>query len=198
MRGTMIQSWWALALRGAAAIVFGVLALLWPGITLLVLIALFAAYALVGGAVSVFGAVDSGKQDGEWGLPLLLGLVSLGAGAIAFLHPGLTGLILVLLIGAHALVTGALDIISAVRHRKTGTGEWLLAASGALSMVFGALVFLFPGAGALALIWLISLYALVTGFLLLGAAYRARKTSGTAHSGRERRVNPDRRASPAR
>jgi uncharacterized membrane protein HdeD (DUF308 family) len=87
MNELFLQSWWMLALRGAIALLFGVLAVLWPGITLLWLAALFAAYALIGGAVSVIGAVKNRKSDEEWWLILLLGLVSLGAGVIAVLHP---------------------------------------------------------------------------------------------------------------
>jgi uncharacterized membrane protein HdeD (DUF308 family) len=190
----VIQPWWVLLLRGAAAVVFGVLAFLWPGVTLLVLVTLFAAYALLGGAVSIFGAVVSRRANGDWGLLLLLGAVSIGAGAIAFVHPGLSALILVLLIGAHALVLGALDIIAAARSRSTVGGRSLQALAGLFSIIFGALVFLFPGAGALALIWLISLYALFTGILLLAAAFSLRgDTTRSGYPGKERRMNPDRR-----
>jgi uncharacterized membrane protein HdeD (DUF308 family) len=169
-----------------------------PGITLLTLIALFAAYALLGGAVSVIGAIKNRKLDEDWWLPLLLGLISIGAGAVAVMHPGLTALILVLLIGANALATGVLDIVAAIRLRKVIQGEWLLALSGVMSIIFGALVFLFPGPGALALIWLISLYALVTGALLLGLAFRLRAGKPkVGYSGQERRTTPDRRIAHA-
>jgi uncharacterized membrane protein HdeD (DUF308 family) len=94
-------------------------------------------------------------------------------------------------------VTGVLDIASAIRLRKTIRGEWLLALSGLASVVFGILVFLFPGAGALALIWLISLYAFVTGVLLLGLAFRLRGRTSAWDGKSERRVTPDRRLSPS-
>jgi uncharacterized membrane protein HdeD (DUF308 family) len=189
-----IQPWWVLGLRGVVAIAFGALALLLPGLTLLGLIILFAAYALLGGAASLFGAVKSKNGDDRW-LPLLLGLVSMGAGALALLHPGLTVLILVLLIGANALVTGVLDIVTAIRLRKILKGEWLLGLTGVVSVIFGALLFLFPGAGTLALIWLISLYALFTGVLLLGLAFHVRGKTKSGFNGEERRVTPDRRTS---
>lgn len=192
-----VQPWWVPALRGAVAIVFGALALMWPGITLLSLIALFAAYALLTGTASVYGAIRNKKRDDTWWLPLLLGLVGIGAGVIAVIHPGLTALVLVLLIGANALVSGVLDIAMAIRLRKIIKGEWLLALSGLMSVIFGALVFLFPGAGALALIWLISLYAFLTGALLLGLAFRLRGTAKTGFRGEERRSTPDRRVSVA-
>jgi uncharacterized membrane protein HdeD (DUF308 family) len=192
-----VRHWRVLALRGVIALVFGVLALVWPGITLLSLIALFAAYALLGGAVSVYGAMKNRKVDEDWWLPLLLGLVSIGAGIVAIIHPGLTALVLVMLIGANALVSGVLDIAAAIRLRRHITGEWLLALSGATAIIFGMLTFLFPGAGALALIWLISLYAIATGVLLLGIAFRLRSMEKGGIRRLERRVTPDRRVSAA-
>jgi len=198
MNGVVIQPWWVLILRGIVAIAFGVLAFMWPGITLLALVTLYGAYALVGGAVAVFGAVTSAKGKSDWGLLLLLGIVGLAAGAIAFLHPGLTALILVLLIGAHALVVGVLDIISAIRARGGLGGRLLLGLAGLFSCIFGVLVFLFPGAGALALVWLISVYAVLFGALLIGAAFSLRDIPRSRYAGPERRVNaPDRRGAPA-
>jgi uncharacterized membrane protein HdeD (DUF308 family) len=174
MKELLEQSWWMLAVRGAIAVLFGIVAALWPGLTLLWLVILFAAYAFVTGGATVYGAWKHRTQDDDWWLILLLGLVGLGAGVIAAFHPALTALVLLLLIGANALVTGVLDIAGAIRLRKVIEGEWLLALAGFLSIAFGILVFLFPGAGALALIWLISLYAIAEGVLLLILAFRAR------------------------
>jgi uncharacterized membrane protein HdeD (DUF308 family) len=164
-----------LALRGAAALLFGILALIWPGITLLVLVALFAAYALISGGVSVVAAVRNRHTDKGWWLILLLGIVSLAAAVIAILNPGITIFVLVLLMGANALVTGILDIVVAIRLRKKIEREWLLALAGAISILFGVLVFLFPAAGALAMVFMVSFYAIFTGILLLTLAFRARK-----------------------
>lgn len=196
MKQLSLQLWWVLALRGVIAIAFGIMAFTWPGITLLILLALFAAYALLGGAVSIYGAIKNRRQNGDWWLPLLFGLVSLGAGVVAVVHPELTALILVLLIAANALVTGVLDIVVAIRLRTVIRNEWLLALNGAASIIFSVLVFLFPGAGALALIWLISLYAILTGGLLLGLAFRLRSREKARFTGTDRRVTPDRRMSP--
>lgn len=192
MNELLSRSWWALALRGVAAIVFGALALMWPDLTLFVLIALFAAYALIGGIVSVVGALKNRKSDEDWWMLFLLGLVGIGAGVIAVVHPALSLLLLVLVIAAYALITGILDIAIAIRLRKVLRNEWLLVLSGITAIVFGVLAFLFPDAGALAVVWLISLYALITGALLLALAFsiRAKVKPGTT----ERRVTPDRRA----
>jgi uncharacterized membrane protein HdeD (DUF308 family) len=163
------------AWRGVVALLFGVLALAWPGLTLLWLVALFAAYALIGGGISVFAGIKFRKAADHWWLALLLGLVSLGAGVIAIVHPDLTALVLVLLMGANAIVTGVLDIALAIQLRKAMRGEWVLVLAGLVSIVFGVLVFLFPAAGALAMVWMISFYAIASGVLLLVAAWRARK-----------------------
>jgi uncharacterized membrane protein HdeD (DUF308 family) len=195
MNDSLMRSWWVPALRGVIAILFGVLALTWPGLTLLSLVALFAAYALLSGAVSVVGAIKNRKRDDEWWLLLLVGLVGIGAGVIAVIHPGLTGLVLVLMIAANALITGVLDVAAAIRLRKAMRDEWLLVLNGVASIAFGVLVFLYPAAGALALVWMISLYALVTGVLLLGVAFRLRARTRTAAP--ERRVTPDRRVASA-
>lgn len=174
MDDLLSRSWWMLALRGVLALAFGILAFIWPSLTLAALVALFAAYVLISGVVSILGAIKNRKADREWWLVLILGLVSVAAGAISIMQPALTALVLVLVMGANALVTGVLDIAVAIRLRKTIEGEWLLIAAGIASIVFGILVFLFPGAGALALVWLISAHAIATGILLLGLAFRAR------------------------
>jgi uncharacterized membrane protein HdeD (DUF308 family) len=172
--------WWVLALRGVVALLFGILALAWPGLTLLWLIALFAAYAFLAGAACVVGAVRNRKTEEYWWLFLMLGLVSVGAGAISVFHPELTALVLVLLMGANALLTGVLDIAVAIRWRKAIQTGWLLVLAGLVSVLFGVLVFLFPGAGALALVWLIAIQAIALGVLLLAAAFRARAWARTA------------------
>jgi uncharacterized membrane protein HdeD (DUF308 family) len=178
MNETLLRHWWMLALRGGIAIAFGLLALLLPGMTLLWLVALFAAYALFGGAVWTFGAIHNRKVDDDWWVLLVAGLAGIGAGLISLVHPALTAMVLILLIGANALVTGVLDIVLAVRLRRRIHGELLLILSGVTSIVFGAIVFLYPlGAGALALVWLVGMYAIATGLLLLALAVRVRAWS---------------------
>lgn len=174
MNELLIKSWRGLAVRGAISLLFGILAALWPGLTLMWLIVLFAAYALIGGFASISAAVQNRKSHSEWWLPLLLGLIGLVAGAIAILNPGITAVVLVLLMGATALASGIVDITMAIRLRKVIRGEGFLILNGIVSVLFGVFVFFFPGAGALALVWLISIYAVVTGVLLLALAWRAR------------------------
>ena len=189
MSDTLLRSWWLLALRGIIAILFGAAAILWPAITLITLAALFSAFALLAGAVWMFGAIRNRHSDQRWWLLLLLGAFSVGAGIIAALYPGLTTIALIVLVGANALVTGVLDIVVALRVRKHIKGELLLVLSGIASVVFGAIVLLFPmGAGALALAWLIGLYAVVTGTMLLALSLNVRSWS---------RINAPRSSPPA-
>jgi len=200
MDNFFVRSWPALALRGAAGIAFGLMALLWPGLTLLTFVLLFAAYALAGGVVSVAGAVRHRRTEDDWWVALLLGIVSIGAGIVAVISPAVTALVLVFVMGANALVVGVLDIVAAIRLRRAVVGEWLLALAGVASVAFGALVFAYPAAGALAFVWMASVYALVTGAFLLAAALRMRRLA-LRHEGThdaERRVLPDRRVSLAR
>jgi uncharacterized membrane protein HdeD (DUF308 family) len=175
---------WMLMLRGAVAIAFGVLAVLWPGLTLLVLVGLFAAYALLGGAVSIAAGFRLRRTERRWWLPLLLGAISVAAGIYAVLAPSITALVLVLLMAANAILTGVLDIAMAVRLRRALRGHWLLLLGGAVSILFGVLVIAAPEAGALALIWLISFYAVLTGLLLFGLGLRTRRAA------REQPLNP--------
>ena len=170
------------AWRGAVALLFGVLAILWPGLTLLWLVAMYAVYAIFGGGVAIVGAVKHRQRDRGWWLILLWGLVSVAAGILAIFYPGLTTLVLVLLMGANALVTGILDIAFAIRLRKVIKQEWLLILSGVVAIIFGLLVLFFPGAGALALVWLISFYATFAGVVLLALAWRVRKAGSGSTS----------------
>lgn len=196
MNDILKQSSWVLGLRGVLAIIFGVLALIVPGLTLLGFMALFAAFALITGVISLIGALKNRKSDDNWGLFLLIGLAGIGAAAVTVVHPALTALVLVLVIGAYALINGVLDIGAAIRLRKTIKNEWMLILSGMTSIIFGVLVFLFPDAGALALVWLISLYAVVTGVLLLAAAYHLHSSSKSKNT-EERRTGERRTLSPA-
>ncbi|SAL71600.1 hypothetical protein AWB69_08661 [Caballeronia udeis] len=168
------RAWWMLTLRGAAGILFGLLALLWPGLTLLLLVGMFAAYALIGGIAAVSAAIRHRSIRKDWWIPLLLGLCTIAAGLIAVAAPGVTALVLIAVMGANAIVTGVLDVVTGIRLKRRGRTEWLLFVIGILSVLFGIFVLLAPGAGALALVWMISTYAIVTGSLLFVVSLAAR------------------------
>lgn len=176
----LARHWWAIALRGLAAIIFGILAFAMPGVTLAVLVLLFGAYALVDGIFNIVAAVSGRSGQQSWWMVLLEGLVSVAAGLVTFFMPGLTALTLVYVISAWAIITGVLEIVAAIRLRKEITNEWWLALSGVLSIVFGVLVAAFPGAGALALVFWIGAYAVVFGAMLVALGFRLRRRHGGA------------------
>jgi len=176
----LARNWWIMALRGLAAVLFGVLAFAWPGITLLTLVYLFSAYALVNGVLALVVSFNTPKGHHRSGSLMLEGLISIAAGVIAFLVPGITALAMVLVIAWWAIVTGVLEIVAAVRLRKVITNEWLLILSGIASLFIGFILLVQPGAGALALIWWIGAFALVFGVLLISLAFRMRNLGRTA------------------
>jgi uncharacterized membrane protein HdeD (DUF308 family) len=173
--------WWMVAVRGVAAIVFGVLTFLAPAASLLALVVLFGAYALVDGAFNIASAIRSAKGRQRWGSLVFAGVSGIAAGVLTFVWPSITALILLFLIAAWAVVTGVAEVVAAIRLRKTIKGEWFLALSGVLSVVFGLLLFIFPGAGALAVTMWIGAYAIVFGGLLVGLAFRLRSWERTEH-----------------
>jgi uncharacterized membrane protein HdeD (DUF308 family) len=141
------RSWWVAALRGLFGILFAVLAIGWPGLTLLALVGLFAAYAVLAGIASLAGALRHRAAGQVHWDAVIPGIVSIGAGRVAAHHPAATALLLVLIMGANALVAGVLDILAAVRLRQSVAGEWLLALAGIASVLFGAFVFARAGQG---------------------------------------------------
>jgi uncharacterized membrane protein HdeD (DUF308 family) len=159
-----------------AAVLFGLMALIWPGITLFALVILFGAYALVDGVITVgtaaFGRGEAGRRRG-W--LIVEGIAGITLGILTFVWPGITTLVLLWLIAAWALVTGVLEIAAAVRLRREIRGEWLLALSGALSILFGILLVVWPAAGALTVVLLIGIYAIVFGGVLIGLGVRLRR-----------------------
>lgn len=173
---SLAENWWLLLLRGLAAIGFGILALIWPGHTLVALTFIFAAYALVDG-IFAFGAAIFGHSSGmvpRWWLALV-GVLGILAGLLAFAWPGMTALVLLLLIASWAIVIGVLEIFGAVQLRKEIKGEWWLIINGCLAILFGVILFIHPGAGALAFVWGIGFYAILAGGSLIGLAFRLRK-----------------------
>ena len=172
------RNWWLVALRGLAAIVFGVLAFVWPAITLWALVLLFGAYMLVDGIFAIVAAVRAAGREARWWLLLIEGVLGVLAGLVAAFWPCLTALALLYFIAAWAIVSGILEIAGAIRLRREIEGEWALGLSGALSLLFGVLLVVIPApAGLLSLVWLIGAYALAFGVLLLVLAFRLRGTS---------------------
>lgn len=172
----LARNWWLLLLRGIAAILFGLLAFAWPGITLLSLVILYGFYALFDGLFAILAAIKGGNAESRWWL-ILIGILGVAAGLLTFFWAGITALVLTMFIGAWALIHGIFEIIGAIKIRKEIDNEWWLILSGALSVIFGLAILIMPGAGALALIWVIGAYAIVFGGMLVGFAFRLKRHS---------------------
>jgi len=157
------------------AVVFGLLALIWPGITLATLVIFFGAYILGDGIFGMVGAIGGwGDRDDHW-LLLLEGLLGVGIGILTFRAPQITAMVLLMFIAAWALATGVLEIVAAIRLRKEIQGEIWLILSGLASVVVALLLMIFPAAGALSLLWLISIYAVVFGVMLIVGGMKLRR-----------------------
>jgi uncharacterized membrane protein HdeD (DUF308 family) len=180
MLETLARNWWAIVLRGVFAVLFGLGAFFWPGITLVVLVALYGAYLFADGILAVVWAL-MGRRAGAfpWGV-FLAGLASIIAGVLTFLMPGLTALVLLYLIAAWAIVRGIFEIIAAFHLRRELTNEWLLALNGVLSVLFGILLIAAPGAGALAVLWIIGTFAVIVGVVMIMLGFRLKGLQGTA------------------
>jgi uncharacterized membrane protein HdeD (DUF308 family) len=174
MNNILVQNWWALALRGVAAIIFGIVAFALPGLTLTVLILFFAAYLLIDGVFALVAGLRAAERHERWGALALEGILDLVAGVLVAMWPGMTLLVFVYMAALWALISGIAMLIAAFRlHRQHG--EWLMILAGALSAGWGILVALFPIAGILVWAWWIGAYALIFGITLLTLAFRLRR-----------------------
>jgi len=174
MFNLMTQNWWAIALRGVVAVLFGIAAFVWPGITLWMLVALFGAYALVDG---IFAIIESFRRDvvgQRWWALLFEGLVGIAIGVLTFIWPGLTAMGLLYLIAFWAIVTGVFEIITAIRLRHEIRGEWMMALIGILSIALGFLMVAFPLAGALSVVLMIGAFVFATGALMIALGLKLR------------------------
>jgi uncharacterized membrane protein HdeD (DUF308 family) len=175
MIGFFTKNWWVLLLRGIVAVLFGILAITSPGITLAILVLLFGVYAVVDGCFALFAAIGGWSHREDRWLLLLEGFIGIGAGILTLRAPGITTMTLLFFIAAWALATGVLRIVAAIRLRKEITGEFWLVLSGIASVVFAFLVMTNPAAGALAMAWLIGWYALFLGATLVMLSIKLHK-----------------------
>lgn len=173
LMSVLVRNWWAFVLRGVLAVLFGILAFLVPGATMLSLVFLFAAYALADGIFVITGAVMAAKAHERWGLLVLEGLVDIAASVMAVFWPGLTVVVFVLLVAAWALLTGALLLAASFRV-DADHGRWWIALGGVVSILYGAALVIAPLIGALVLTWWIGAYALFFGIAMLVFAFRLR------------------------
>jgi uncharacterized membrane protein HdeD (DUF308 family) len=173
MLSLVSRDWWVYAVRGIAAILFGIMALIWPGPTLAVLILLFGAYAFVDG-VALLVALARGDvlaRSHKW-ITGLMGVLGIAVAIATLVWPGMTALTLLYLVAIWAIGMGILQIASAIEFRREIDGEFFVVLGGIFSIVLGGLLVAFPGTGLLSLVWLVGFWAELFGFSSLGIAYR--------------------------
>jgi uncharacterized membrane protein HdeD (DUF308 family) len=176
---TVCKRWWVLLARGLAAIALGICAIVWPGITLLTLVLLFGIFSIIDGIAAIVLGFR-GEADGTvWWTMVILGLLAVAAGIIAFAWPGLSLLVLATIIAASAIIRGVFEIYAAIRLRKELDDEWILGLSGAMSIIFGALIMFRPGAGLIAITLLIGAYMMALGVFAVALALRLRMMGRT-------------------
>lgn len=172
MFNQLFRNWWLFAVRGVLAIIFGLLAMIWPGSAMLVLVLLFGAFALLDGIFAVAVGIASHGYFERWWAVLLEGLSGIVIGILTFFWPTMTALALLYFIAAWAIITGILEIVAAIKFRRVIPGEWAMILNGLLSFILGALLFISPAAGVLGLVWLIGIYAIVAGVTEMIFAFR--------------------------
>jgi len=177
LAAVLARNWWVLLLRGIVAILFGALTFASPGISLASLVLLFGAFCLADGLMAAWTALSNRKQKENGWLLLIGGLLGIGVGLLTIFQPAVTGLALLFYIAIWAITTGVVQVLTAIRLRQEIANEWMLILAGLASVAFGALLMLRPGAGALAVLWLIGSYAIVFGLLLVVLALEVRSVS---------------------
>ena len=168
------RHWWVPVIRGIAAIIFGVIAFVYPGLTIATLVLFFGAWVLIDGLFRVVGAIGHRASDPDWGWHIVIGIVGIIVGLLTFHAPQITALALIIYIAAWALMIGATEIAFAIKLRREIKGEWFLILMGLASIVFAILLLWNPIAGAAAVIWLIAWYAVVLGILAIFFGFRLR------------------------
>ena len=168
------RDWWHFAVRGVLTIVFGILALVWPGPTIKALVVLFGAFVLVDGIFAVVTGIQSREYFKYWWALLLEGLTGIAIGIMTFIWPNIAGLVLLYFIASWAILTGIFEIIAALELRNVLPGEWATFLAGVLSILLGILLFAYPTAGAVGMVWAIGLYAIAAGIMEIIVAFRLR------------------------
>ena len=175
MVNVLARNWWALLIRGIAAVIFGVLAFAWPGATIVAIVILFGAYAFVDGVFAIVAAIRAAQSHERWWPFLLEGIVGIAIAAITYFEPHVTAFALYFTIAAWAFLTGILELAAAVQLRKQIANEIWLILGGIFSLLFGVLMIWRPLTGAIAIVWVIGAYAIMFGIAMIGLSLRLRK-----------------------
>ncbi len=177
LAAVLARNWWVLLLRGLLAILFGFVSFAAPGLSVAALVLLFGGFCLADGLMAAWTALSNNRQKENGWLLIIGGLLGIGVGLLTIFQPALTGLALLFYIAVWAIATGVVQVLTAIRLRQEIENEWMLVLAGLCSVAFGALLMARPGAGALAVLWLIGSYAIVFGVLLVVLALRVRSVA---------------------
>ena len=180
MGSAMYGPWWSLVLRGIVLIGFGIIALAWPDITLLVMVSLFGVFVIIDGILASVGAVVNRQAHERWWVSLLGGLAGIGIGVLIIGWPDITALALLYVIGAWAFVIGVFAVFAPLTFRGEIQHSWLYVLGGLISIGIGIALFAYPVEGALALVWLIGIYAIVLGLIVTVFGFRVRRAPAPA------------------
>lgn len=170
----LARNWWVVLARGVVAILFGLAAFAWPGLTVAALILMLGAFVLADGIIGTIDAIRYRNEMENWWFWLLDGIVGIIAGALMLFMPGITAVLLLGFVAAWAVLGGILRIVAAIQLRKKIEGEWFMIASGALSIVFGVALIAVPNAGLMSIAWLIGFWAIAFGVLFVLLSFRLR------------------------
>lgn len=179
MLNVLASNWWTILLRGILAILFGLLALFWPEISISVLILLFGIFAIADGMFSIISELRRYGERARWWVLVFEGLAGMAIGVVAVIWPQITAVVFIYLVASWGLITGVLEILAAIRLRDVLEGEWILAVTGLLSIALGILFVLFPNASLVAMIWILGMYAILFGILLIVLSFRLRNWKKT-------------------
>ena len=181
MLGSLVRNWWVFALRGVFAIVFGVLAFVWPNLTGQVLVLLFGLYTLTDGILALVIGIGPGRGERWWSL-ILGGAADIGIGVLTFVWPDTTALVLLSFIAAWLVIKGVFEVAAALALRRVIAQEWALFLGGVVTAGLGVLLAAFPEAGLVGLVWAVGVYSLVAGAALLILAFRLHRLSRLAEN----------------
>ncbi|SCB89449.1 MULTISPECIES: HdeD family acid-resistance protein [Snodgrassella] len=175
------ENWWMVLIRGGAALIFGLLTWFYPFISILIMVMFFGVYVLIDGVLGVVIAINGRRTHQDWWLMLIWGMVSILAGIMTFFVPGITWLVLITFIAIWSLVSGILQIIAAIRLRKSIRGEGWMIVAGMLSVLVGIILFVNPVQGGIALTWVIGVYAALFGVMNIALAFRLRRFAASGN-----------------
>ena len=171
--------WWALLVRGIIAILFGLLCFFLTGAAIFALVIWIGVFFVLDGILMIVGAIQTARawHKSQWWWQLVGGILGIAVGFLTFVWPGITAVLLATLIGAWAIVTGGYELATAIRMRAVLPNEWLWIVNGILSILLGIVIFVFPAAGLVAVVWLLGFYALLAGIAMIALSFRLRRTA---------------------